>query len=83
LGIAMLGAPSFFKPRLPSPLLFPFGGIEALSHYDVAPLKETIERLVDFERISAVASLRHPEVLQRPDNPEGIRIFDFGELGGR
>ena len=31
----------------------------------------------------AVASLRHPEVLQRPDNPEGIRIFDFGELGER
>jgi NTE family protein len=53
LGIAMLGAPGFFTPRLPSPLLFPFGGIEALSHYDVAPLKETIERLVDFERINA------------------------------
>jgi NTE family protein len=26
----------------------------------------------------AMASLRHPEVLQRPDNPEGIRIFDLG-----
>jgi NTE family protein len=31
----------------------------------------------------AVASLRHPEVLQRPDNPEGIRIFDFAGLGER
>ena len=24
-----------------------------------------------------VRSLRHPEVLQRPDNPEGVRTFDF------
>jgi len=29
----------------------------------------------------ALASLRHPEVLQRPDNPEGIRIFDLGAPG--
>ena len=54
LWIALLGAPGFFKPRVPSPFLFPFFlGIEALSHYDVAPLKDTIERLVDFERINA------------------------------
>jgi NTE family protein len=25
----------------------------------------------------AVRSLRHPEVLQRPDNPEGVRTFDY------
>jgi NTE family protein len=24
-----------------------------------------------------VRSLQHPEVLQRPDNPEGVRTFDF------
>jgi NTE family protein len=53
LWIALLGAPGFFKPRVPSPFLFPFLGIEALSHYDVAPLKDTIEHLVDFERINA------------------------------
>jgi NTE family protein len=53
LGIALLGAPGFFTPRVPSPFLFPFFGIDALSHYDVAPLKDTIERLVDFERINA------------------------------
>jgi NTE family protein len=52
-GIALLGAPGFFTPRVPSPFLFPFFGIDALSHYDVAPLKDTIERLVDFERINA------------------------------
>jgi NTE family protein len=53
LWIALLGAPGFFKPRVPSPLLFPFLGLEALSHYDVTPLRETIERLVDFERLNA------------------------------
>ena len=53
LEIALLGAPGFFKPRVPSPFLFPFFGVDALSHYDVTPLKETIERLVDFARINA------------------------------
>jgi NTE family protein len=53
LWIALLGAPGFFRPRVPSPLLFPFLGVDALSHYDLAPLKETIERLVDFERINS------------------------------
>ena len=53
LEIALLGAPGFFKPRVPSPFLFPFFGVDALSHYDVTPLKETIERLVDFEKINA------------------------------
>jgi NTE family protein len=53
LEIALLGAPGFFRPRLPSPWLFPFFGFEALSHYDVAPLRETVERLVDFKRINA------------------------------
>jgi len=24
-----------------------------------------------------VHTLRHPEVLQRPDNPAGVRTFDF------
>ena len=26
-----------------------------------------------------VRSLQHPEVLQRPDNPEGVRTFDFSK----
>jgi NTE family protein len=49
LWIALLGAPGFFKPRVPSPLLFPFFGVDALSHYDVTPLEDT----VDFDRINA------------------------------
>jgi len=47
------GAPGFFSPRPFSPLLSSGGGPEALSFYDTAPLKATLERLVDFDRINA------------------------------
>jgi NTE family protein len=30
----------------------------------------------------AVRSLSHPEVLQRPDELEGVRTFDFSHYGG-
>jgi NTE family protein len=53
LFILLFGAPHFFVPRLPPPLLFPPGSTEALSFYDTAPLKATLERLVDFDRINA------------------------------
>jgi NTE family protein len=55
LGILLFGAPHFFAPRLPSPFLWPSGQADTLSHYDVAPLKATLERLVDFDRINAGA----------------------------
>jgi NTE family protein len=51
LGILLGGAPGFFKPRVP-PFLHPNGSREALSYYDVAPLKATLERLVDFDVIN-------------------------------
>jgi NTE family protein len=51
----LLGAPHFFTPRLPLPFLFPLGRADAVSYYDVAPLKATLERLVDFDRINAGA----------------------------
>jgi len=47
------GAAGFFAPRVPSAWLQPPGSIEATSYYDTAPLKATLERLVDFERINA------------------------------
>jgi NTE family protein len=53
LGIAMFGAPGFFTPRIPSPSLFPSGDPASLSHYDVAPLRTTLEELVDFDLINA------------------------------
>jgi NTE family protein len=47
------GAPGFFKPRLVPPFLSPPGTIEATSWYDTAPLRSTLERLVDFDRINS------------------------------
>ena len=55
LGIMMFGAPHFFKPRLLSPLLWPSQHADQLSFYDVAPLRATLERLVDFDRLNAGA----------------------------
>src|SRR5262245_60473435 len=47
------GAPGFFRPRLPSPLIFPPESIETLSYYDVSPLRATLGQLVDFDRINS------------------------------
>jgi NTE family protein len=47
------GQPGFFKPRFPSPLWSPFSGDASTSFYDTAPLKKTLERLVDFDRLNS------------------------------
>ena len=52
MGVLLGGAPGFFKPRMPPPFLQPPGSAGATSYYDVAPLKATLERLVDFDRIN-------------------------------
>jgi NTE family protein len=44
--------PGFFTPRIPPAPLWPPGSSEAQSYYDTAPLKRTLERLVDFDRIN-------------------------------
>jgi NTE family protein len=54
--ILLMGAPGFFKPRLPPPFLDPLSSPEALSFYDVAPLEATLERLVDFDLINSGAT---------------------------
>jgi len=53
LGTTLLGSPGFFTLRIPPPVFYPAGAPEALSFYDTAPLKATLERLVDFDRINA------------------------------
>ena len=53
--IAMMGVPGFFRPRLVSPFFQVPGAREALSFYDTAPLKETLESLVDFDLINRKA----------------------------
>ena len=47
------GAPGFFRPRFPPPYLHAAGGASATSFYDVKPFKQTLERLIDFDRINA------------------------------
>ena len=51
--IATLGAPGFFKPRVPSSMFWPQGTPEAISYYDTEPLRATLEKLVDFDRINS------------------------------
>jgi NTE family protein len=50
--IATFGVPGFFTPRIPPAPLWPPGHPEAQSYYDTTPLKRTLERLVDFDRIN-------------------------------
>jgi len=47
------GIPGFFKPRSLAPWLEPQGAIAATSFYDFAPLKATLESLIDFDRINS------------------------------
>jgi NTE family protein len=54
-GALLGGAPGFFKPRVPPPYVHPNGTLEATSYYDTAPLRATLERLVDFDLINAGA----------------------------
>jgi NTE family protein len=51
--VSTFGAPGFFEPRFPPALLQPAGSPGALSIYDTKPLRATLERLVDFDRINA------------------------------
>jgi NTE family protein len=47
-----MGIPGFFKPRLDLSLMLG-GAAPLLSYYDTSPLKSTLERLVDFDRINS------------------------------
>lgn len=44
----LFGQPNFFVPRFPTPFLVPAGSSGATSFYDTAPLRGTLDRLVDF-----------------------------------
>jgi NTE family protein len=50
--IATFGVPGFFQPRFPPAPLWPQGSPQSLSYYDTAPLRKTLEHLVDFDRIN-------------------------------
>jgi NTE family protein len=46
------GAPGFFSPRPLPPVNSAAESPEAVSYYDIAPLKETLARLVDFDLVN-------------------------------
>ncbi|WP_231626227.1 patatin-like phospholipase family protein [Novosphingobium sp. AAP83] len=50
---ASTGVPGFFKPRFPGAMLALPGTLDAVSHYDVSPLRQTLLDLVDFERLNS------------------------------
>jgi NTE family protein len=48
----IMGVNGFFMPRLLSPLFQTRGSVEALSYYDTAPLRLTLENLIDFDLLN-------------------------------
>ncbi|MBX9712035.1 MAG: patatin-like phospholipase family protein [Xanthobacteraceae bacterium] len=50
--VATFGVPGFFSPRFPSTPWWPAGSPQSVSYYDTAPLRETLLRLVDFDRLN-------------------------------
>ena len=55
---ATFGVPGFFVPRVPPLFLAPDGAPEALSVYDTAPLRKSLEELVDFDFLNRRGSVR-------------------------
>ena len=74
---AMLGIPGFYRPRIPPAVLQPDGMPGALSVYDTAPLRATLERLIDFDLInSKKVRLSVGAVNVRSGNSEYFDNFD-------
>ncbi|WP_295533664.1 patatin-like phospholipase family protein [uncultured Thioclava sp.] len=48
----MFGVPGFFRPRMPSAWITKFTDPTKISYYDTAPLRDTLERLVDFDLLN-------------------------------
>src|SRR5436190_10552916 len=51
----MFGQPGFFAPRKAHDWFLPY---KAISYYDTSALRDTLTRLVDFERINTVKDVR-------------------------
>ena len=74
---AMLGIPGFYQPRVPPAFLQPDGSPGALSIYDTAPLRATLEKLIDFDLInSKKVRLSVGAVNVRTGNSEYFDNFD-------
>ena len=73
------GQRGFFEARTVSPFLLKNGSDAATSFYDTAPLRATLERLVDFDRINRDDSIRL--TVGATDVETGnFRYFDSAEM---
>ena len=80
--IATFGVPGFFTPRIPPAPLWPPGSPQSQSYYDTAPLKKTLERLVDFDRINDLKTrLSVGAVGVTSGNFKYFDNFEFKKLG--
>src|SRR6266704_4456031 len=80
--IATFGVPGFFTPRIPPAPLWPPGSPQSQSYYDTAPLKKTLERLVDFDRINDLKTrLSVGAVSVTSGNFKYFDNFEFRKLG--
>jgi NTE family protein len=80
--IATFGVPGFFTPRIPPAPLWPPGHPESQSYYDTAPLRRTLERLVDFDRINDLqVRLSVGAVSVTTGNFKYFDNFEFRKLG--
>jgi NTE family protein len=80
--IATFGVPGFFTPRFPPAALWPPGNPQSQSYYDTAPLRTTLERLVDFDRINDLQTrLSVGAVSVTTGNFKYFDNFEFRKLG--
>jgi NTE family protein len=80
--IATFGVPGFFTPRFPPAPLWPQGSPQSQSYYDTAPLRATLERLVDFDRINDLKTrLSVGAVGVTSGNFKYFDNFEFRKLG--
>jgi NTE family protein len=80
--IATFGVPGFFQPRFPPAPLWPPGSPQSQSYYDTAPLRATLERLVDFDRINDLKTrLSVGAVGVTSGNFRYFDNFEFKKLG--
>ena len=80
--IATFGVPGFFTPRIPPAPLWPQGSPQSQSYYDTAPLKKTLEHLVDFDRINDLqCRLSVGAVSVTTGNFKYFDNFEFRKLG--
>jgi NTE family protein len=82
--IAAFGVPGFFQPRIPPAPLWPPGTPQSQSYYDTTPLRATLERLVDFDRIEALETRLSVGAVDVATG--NLRYFDnveFKKLGKR